>query len=122
MPLFSTTPTTATSTTPGASAVANLNWIGGKPTTVSVIPSAASSGAFVIQYSLDDVQRVASSAVTWSGVSSAQGQPGTVWVASASVHDGVRADFLAPVAAIRINSTALAGGTYTLKVVQGDGW
>ena len=80
MPLFSTTLTTAVSTTPGASAICNVDRIGGKPITASVIPSAGSSGAFVLQYSLDDV-----------------------------------------IAGIRINSTALAGGTFTLKVVQPEG-
>jgi hypothetical protein len=94
---------------------------GGKPITASVIPSAGSSGAFVLQYSLDDVMRTTSTAVTWSGVSSAQGQAGTVWVASAVPVDGVLQTFLAPVAGIRINSTALAGGTFTLKVVQPEG-
>jgi hypothetical protein len=49
MPLFSTTLTTAVSTTPGASVIANVDRIGGKPISVSVIPSAASSGAFQIQ-------------------------------------------------------------------------
>src|SRR5271169_4029300 len=105
MPLFSTTLTTAVSTTPGASAICNVDRIGGKPITASVIPSAGSSGAFVLQYSLDDVMRTTSTAVTWSGVSSAQGQAGTVWVASAVPVDGVLQTFLAPVAGIRINST-----------------
>ena len=55
MPLFSTTLTTAVSTTPGASAICNVDRIGGKPITASVIPSAGSSGAFVLQYSLGRV-------------------------------------------------------------------
>ena len=121
MPYFSTTLTTAVSSMPGASAICNVDRIGGKPTSASVIPSAGSSGAFVLQYSLDDVMRTASTSVTWSGVSSAQGQAGTVWVASAVPVDGVLQTFLAPVSAVRINSTALAGGTLTLKVNQGEG-
>jgi hypothetical protein len=121
MPLFSTTLTTAVSTTPGASAICNVDRIGGKPISVSVIPSAASSGAFVIQYSFDDPMRVTSTGVTWSGVGSSQGAQATVFVASASVPDGVLSTFLAPVSAVRINSTALAGGTFTLKVNQGEG-
>jgi NDP-sugar pyrophosphorylase family protein len=43
---------------PSASAIANVDRIGGKPITASVIPSAGSSGAFVLQYTLDDVMRV----------------------------------------------------------------
>jgi hypothetical protein len=121
MPLFSTTLTTAVSTTPGASAIANTDRVGGKPISVSVVPSAASSGAFQIQYSLDDVQKTTSTGVTWSGLGSSLGAQGTVFVASASVPDGVLTSFLAPVSAVRINSTALAGGTLTLKVNQGEG-
>jgi hypothetical protein len=121
MPLFSTTLTTAVSTSPGASAIANTDRVGGKPITASVIPSAASSGAFVIQYTLDDIQKVTSTGVTWSGVGSSQGAQATVFVASASVPDGVFASFLSPVSAVRINSTALAGGSLTLKVNQGEG-
>jgi hypothetical protein len=123
MPLFSFTYSTAASTTPGASTVANLNWIGGKPTTVSVIPSAGSSGAFVIQYSLDDPMRVASTSITWSGLGSSLGAQATVFVCSASQPDGILTSFLSPVTAVRVNSTALStAGTLTFKVAQGDGW
>jgi hypothetical protein len=45
----------------------------------------------------------------------------TVFVASASVPDGVFASFLSPVSAVRINSTALAGGSLVLRVNQGEG-
>jgi hypothetical protein len=123
MPLFSFTYSTASSTTPGASPVANLNWIGGKPTTVSVIPSAGSSGAFVIQYSLDDPMRVSSAAMVWSGLGSSLGAQATIFVASATQPDGVLASFLSPVTAVRVNSTALStAGTLTVKIAQGDGW
>jgi hypothetical protein len=121
MPLFSTTLTTATSTTPGASAICNTDRLGGKPISVSVIPSAASSGAFQIQFSLDDVQKTTSTGVTWSGLGSSLGAQATVFVASASVPDGVFASFLSPVSAVRINSTALAGGSLVLRVNQGEG-
>jgi hypothetical protein len=121
MPLFSTTLTTATSTTPGASAIANLDRVGGKPISVSVVPSAASSGASQIQFTLDDIQKVTSTGVTWSGLGSSLGAQATVFVASASVPDGVLTSFLAPVSAVRINTTALSGGTLTLKVNQGEG-
>ena len=121
MPSFTTFLTTAVSSTPGASAVANLNWIGGKPITASVIPSAAtSSGVFELQYSLDDVMR--SSSPIWSGVSSAPGVPATVFYSTTCFPDGLFWSFTSPVAAIRINSTGLNCGSFTLKVTQGEGW
>ena len=64
--------------------------------------------------------RTASTTVLWLGVSSAQGQAGTVWNATSIGQDGVLASFLSPVAAIRVNSTQLTGGPITLRVVQGE--
>ncbi len=121
MPYVSTVLTTAVSSTPGASAICAASWLGGRPTTASVIPSAAtSSGVFVLQYSLDDVQRTASSLVAWSGISSAQGQPATLFYSTTCYPDGVFQSFLSPVTAVRINSTNLNGGTFTLKVIEGE--
>ena len=120
MPYVTTslTSVSTTTTTPIA-----LNWIGGKPTTVSV--SAASSNAsspFYIQYTLDDLQRVSSGSVLWFGVSSNIGQPATTYQASASWPDGVTVSFLNPIAGIRILSTAISSGPLVLKVLQGEGW
>ena len=122
MPNFSTTLTTAVSSAPGASAIAEMSWLGGRPATASVtVPSVASTSAsFVVQYTLDDVMRVASTTVLWLGVSSAQGQAGTVWNATSIGQDGVLVSFLSPVAAVRVNSTQLTGGPITLKVLQGE--
>lgn len=114
--------TSAVSSSPGASAVVDLNWIGAKPVSVSVLPATAGTSAvFQIQYSLDDPMRVASSLMAWSGVSSATGQPATTFSASAAGLDGVLVSFLNPIAAIRINSSNLAGGPLTMKVLQGEG-
>jgi hypothetical protein len=72
MPYFTTTFTTgANSTTPGASPAANLNWLGGKPTTISLtFTSSTANNDVTIQYSLDDVQRVTSTGVVWASLSS----------------------------------------------------
>ena len=54
----------------GASAVANLNWIGGKPVTITVYSTVSGSTiAFNVQYTLDDVVRVGgSSAAFWQNL------------------------------------------------------
>ena len=128
MPSFSVTLTTAASTTPGNSAACPLSWQSGRPTTVSL--SFGSSTAFndcVVQYSLDDVQRTPSSAVTWMTLSSGISNNSTTayHLASTTWFDtGFLAQFLTPLAAVRLRSTALdAGGssnTLTLKVLQGE--
>jgi hypothetical protein len=65
MPLFSFTFSTgANSTTPGASPAANLNWLGGKPTSIQLsFTSSTANNDVTIQYTMDDLQRVASTSV-----------------------------------------------------------
>lgn len=100
---------------------ANLDWLAGGPISAQVTPATSNTSAFFqLQFTLDDIQQVAAAAVRWSGVSSAQGQPATTWAASASGVDGLLVQFLTPVAGVRINSSSLAGGPLTLKVVQGS--
>ena len=119
---------TTTSTNPGASPVVNLNWIGGKPTTLTALTT-ASSGDFTIQYTLDDVQRVGGSSLAyWSNLSTdpyttlpTSAVTGIHYSASSYNTDGVLAFLPGPVAAVRLNSTSLLG-TLTLKVIQGEGW
>ena len=130
MPLFSTTLSSAG--IPGASTVANLNWMGGKAVTIAVYPStaAAMSGDFTIQYTLDDVMRTASSQVLWAAISSnpfnqvdTTPSAGFHWTSSAlPVPDGLVITWPNPICAVRLYSTALSSGTLTLKVVQGEGW
>jgi hypothetical protein len=105
---------------PRTSPVANLNWIGGKPTTASVTTSSSGSSDFSLQYSVDDVQKVAAASVVWSGVSSAVGQLATHFASTSVFPDGVGVTFQSP-AALRLNSSANAN-TLTVKVVQGEGW
>jgi hypothetical protein len=121
---------TANSSTPGTSNIANLNWIGGKPTTVVVAATNANSSIFYnVQYTLDDVQRVASSLVYWQNLSSAYSDTGvsqssgsTFASSNLDPNAGLIVSFLSPVGAIRLNSTALTAGPLTLKVMQGEGW
>ena len=112
----------------GASPAANLNWIGGKVTTLSALTT-ASSGDFTIQYTLDDLQRVGgSSLATWSNLSTdpyttlpSSAVAGIHYTASNYVSDGVLFFLPGPVGAVRLNSTSLLG-TVTLKVMQGEAW
>jgi len=121
---------TATSSNPGTSAVANLNWIGGKPTTVVVYSTnTGSSIAFNIQYTLDDVMRVGGSSLAlWQNLSSAYSDTGltqgtgATFASSTINNDGLIFSFLSPIAGIRLNSTSMNGGPLTLKVIQGEGW
>jgi hypothetical protein len=122
---FSTTAITgsgANSTDPGASAIANLNWIGGKPTTVALSFSSSTTNCDItIQYTLDDIQRVASTTVIWASVASSSGT--VAHFGSTTFFDpGVSLTFLNPIAAVRMNSTTLSSGIVYLKVLQGEGW
>ena len=115
--------TTLTSASTNTSVPVALSWLGGKATTASVVGTSQSSGAFVIQYSMDDVLRVPSSLAAWFGYSSAIGSPGTVFVASAIYPDGVLASFATPIAALRLFSSAtnnVNNGPITLRVIQGE--
>jgi hypothetical protein len=128
MPLFTTTFTTgANSTTPGPSPAANLNWLGGKPTTISLtFTSSTANNDVTVQYTLDDLQRVTSTGVVWASLSSG----GITANATSPFHfasttwsdNAFTAQVLSPIAAVRMNSTAFGGGTATLKVSQGEGW
>jgi hypothetical protein len=132
MPYFTATFSTANSTTPGNSAAANLNWIGGKPTTVSLSFGGSSTvlNDIKIQYSLDDLQRVGgSSLATWITLSSGIGNNSTAAYHFASTtwfDTGFLAQFLTPIAAVRMVSTTFEStgglGSATLKVIQGEAW
>ena len=113
----------------GNSDACALNWSGGRPTSVQVITSSSvGTGDFTVQYTLDDIMRVSSSLVYWSGLSSASyltapttGATGIHFTSSTVWPDGVFVSLLSPVGAVRLGSTALSSNTLTLKVMQGDG-
>jgi hypothetical protein len=120
------TQTTAVSTSPGASNVVGLNWLGGKPTTVSL--SWNSSNVLCLsqlQYSLDDVQRTLSSRMAWNAVPSTVASSTPQIYASSTFYDtGVSVPFLSPIAAIRLFSTAItAGGSQAVyaDILQSEG-
>jgi hypothetical protein len=126
MPLFSQTISTATSSNPGFQPAANLNWIGGKPTTISLtFTSSTATNDVVVQYSLDDVMRVASTSVVWGSLSSGGITNSTTPFHFASTtwsDNAFTVQVLSPIAAVRMGSTTMGGGSATLKVAQGEGW
>jgi hypothetical protein len=110
---------------PGTSNPGFMTWRSGKPASVSIFTSTTgtSSGTVSLQYTLDDLQLVGGTSLAyWQGISSAQGQPATVFNASTFGADGVFFAFPTPVAAVRMNSTALSSGPLVMKLNQGEGW
>ena len=123
MPFASVALTSQSTTT---SAAVNLNWIGGKPTTVSVLATSISTGAFTIQYTLDDIQRTTAASVAWQIASSGIGTTfpstavvGTIFVASNAYPDGVTYVFSGPIGAVRLGSSVPT--PLTMRVIQGEG-
>jgi hypothetical protein len=121
------TQTTAVSTSPGASAPVALNWIGGKPTTVAMSWNSSTVLAISnVQFSLDDPQRVASSAMIWnSWPSAAASSTPATFSASANFDTEQQIQFLSPIGAVRLFSTSITAGgsqSVTMKVLQGEGW
>lgn len=121
--------TTITLSSVGTSTPANLNWRGGKPTTVTVNTSNTGSSVFFnVQYTLDDVQLTTPAAVTWQNLSSAYSDTnvvfgaGSTFASSNIVPDGLLFSLLSPFGAIRLNSTAITNGPLIMKVMQGEGW
>ena len=119
------TVTLSSADVPGQSAPIVMAWRNGAPASAAIYPSTTgtSSATFSLQYTMDDVQLVGGTSLArWANVSSAYGSSGTVYSASAISVDGVFYSFLSPVAALRINATALSSGPLTMKVIQGESW
>jgi len=122
---------TANSSTPGASTVCALDWRGGSPTTVVVTATNSGSSIFYnIQYTLDDVNLVGGTSLAyWQNLSSAWADT-SVNTSSGSLFAssnldpaaGLTVSLLSPIAAVRLNSTALTAGPLVMKVIQGEGW
>jgi hypothetical protein len=119
------TQTTAVSTSPGGSDVVAVNWLAGRPTSVSLSWGASNVLAVSrIQYSLDDPQRAASSAMVWNSVPAAISSNPLFYSASANFDSGATAQFLSPIAALRLYSTAITAGSgqsVSMRVLQPEG-
>ena|SRR5258705_14001811 len=117
------TVTLSSANVPGQSGVAALSWRAGQPTTAAVYASTTGTqtGTFSIQYTMDDVQLVGGSSLAlWASVSSAIGSSGVTFTSSTITTDGLFYQFLTPIAALRLSSTAMSSGPLTMKVIQGE--
>ena len=111
---------TVTLSSVGTSDPVNLNWRGGSPTSVLVsFGSTTMTVDFTIQYSLND--SMLSSNRVWVAVGSSVGSSATHF-SSANADTGVPVGFNYPIAAVRLNSTAISSSTLTLTVLQGESW
>ena len=111
---------TVTMSSAGTSRPANLAYLNGCPITVAVYASTTGTANFTVQYTLDDVQTVASP--VWAALSSAIGAAGTVFNSTSLTTDGILFNLLTPVAAVRLNSSALSSNPLTMKLIQGESW
>ncbi len=115
------TVTLSSANVPGQSGVAALSWRSGQPTTVAIYGSTGQTSTFNLQYTMDDVQLIGGSSLAqWASVSSAVGTAGTVFTSSTITPDGLFWQFLTPIAALRLSSTALSSGPLIMKVIQGE--
>lgn len=112
-----------TSASTSTSTPVNLNWIGGKPTTVSLsFSSSTQTSDVTVQYSLDDILKVASSLVQWLPVASSAASSTPAHYQSSNFFDtGVTLSFLNSIAAVRLGSTNISSGSVSLRVLQGEG-
>jgi len=127
----------STTGVPGPSAVAVLNWRGGRPVLCQITTSSSVAvGDFTVQWTANDIQLTGlsseypltgvSSVAIWSGLSSSPyvnsiGAQAIHWTSSTIWPDGVSYQFVAPPAALRLYSTGLSSNTLTLTAIEGDG-
>lgn len=100
-----------------------LNSRGYAPVTASVTAATSTMTCdYTLQYTLDDPQAAAS--ISWQNWapfnSTAAAQVGVHFTSSQSFPDGTTFTFTAPIAGLRMSSTALSSSTLTLKVLQVD--
>lgn len=101
--------TTLTSTgVGGTSRAINLDWMNGSPTGLQVTTT-STTFAYTVQTTLYDILLTASSLVVW------QNDPAIT--AATSVSSGI-VTYTAPIAGIRINSSASTSGVFTIQVLQ----
>lgn len=86
-----------------------LDWRNNAPIAVSVTGSSSGTFAYSVQTTLDDIMLTAASAVVWAT------DPGATALTSSSS----AISYTTPIAAIRLNSTAVSSATLTLNVNQG---
>jgi len=101
---------TVTVTSSSSPAAMNLDWMGAKYTSFAVTGSSSGTFTYTVEATLDDTQMVPATSVSWFALSSAT-------TANSSINL-----FQGPLAAIRINPSAVSSAALTLRVLQGIGW
>lgn len=110
-------PITVTLSSVGVSNAANCTWLNFQPITAAVtLGSTTMTVDFTVQFTLDDLQL--STSPVWLGIGSSVGSSVTHF-SGANADTGISMTFLAPVAGLRISSTAISSSSLTLKVLQG---
>lgn len=100
-----------------------MNHRGGSPAAIAVtLGSTTMTTDFQVQYSLDDI--MLSSSPFWFSMSSLGMTNGnsTTHFSSAYADSGFVAQLVVPVAAVRLNSTAISSSFLTFKVLGGESW
>jgi hypothetical protein len=94
----------------GVSSPQNLDYRSSKFISFAVTGSSSGTFSYVIEGTLDDVTQEPAAAITWWPMSSA-----TTANSSLNLYQG-------PLAAMRINASAVSSATLTLRILQGIGW
>jgi hypothetical protein len=94
----------------GVSRAVNVDWMAAKFTSYAVTGSSSGTFTYVIEGAIDDLQQTPAASVAWFSLSSA-----TTTNSSINLYQG-------PLAALRINASAISSAALTLRVLQGVGW
>jgi hypothetical protein len=90
----------------GTSRPINLDWGAAPRTSFTVTGSSSGSFTYVVEGAIDDLQLVPSANVAWTALSSA-----TTANSSLNLYSG-------PLAAIRLNASAISSASLTLRILQ----
>lgn len=99
-------PVLTTISSVGVSRAVNLDWGAAPRTSFTVTGSSSGSFTYTVEGAIDDLQQVASANVAWTALSSA-----TTANSSLNLYSG-------PLAAIRLNVSAVSSASLTLRVLQ----
>lgn len=104
-------PITTTLSSVGTGRAVNLDWMSGRYTSFAVTGSSSGTFTYTVEGALDDLQQIAAASVTWFTVNS------SAFTTNSSINL-----YQGPLAAIRVNASAISSATLTLRVLQGIGW
>ena len=103
-------PTQITLSSSGISRALNLDWMSSKFTSFAVTGSSSGTFSVTVEAALDDIQVLPAAAIAWFALSTA------ALIANSSINL-----YQGPLAAIRLNASAMSSAVLTLRVLQGIG-